>query len=90
MDLGHTLKTIGIAKLSIIPELFEAIIADHIIFSISSAISSSQHGFREGKSTLTNLTEFVNHVSLGLREHKRTDVIYTEAFNKENLSTLVH
>ena len=62
MDLGPTLKNYrGIAKLSVIPKLFEAIIADHITFSISPLIYSFQHGFRKGKSTLTHLLEFVNH-----------------------------
>ena len=83
----------GIAKLSVIPKLFEAIITDHITFSISPLISSSQHGFRKGNSTITNLLEFVNHVSLGFREHKHTDVIYTDfskAFDKVNISILIH
>ena len=59
---------------------------------ISPLISSSQVGFRKGKSTLTNLYEFFKNGSLDFREHKYTDVISTDfskAFDKVNLSTLV-
>nr|AMS38367.1 hypothetical protein [Bactrocera tryoni] len=83
----------GIAKLSAIPKLFEAIITDDITFRISPLISCSQHGFRKGKSTITNLLEFVSHVSTGFRENKNTDVIYTDfskAFDKVNHSILLN
>ncbi|XP_067617821.1 uncharacterized protein tws isoform X5 [Eurosta solidaginis] len=39
----------GIAKLSAIPKLFEAIVTNHLTFSISTLIDSSQHGFCRAK-----------------------------------------
>uniref|UniRef100_A0A0A1X4N6 Probable RNA-directed DNA polymerase from transposon BS n=1 Tax=Zeugodacus cucurbitae TaxID=28588 RepID=A0A0A1X4N6_ZEUCU len=82
----------GIAKMSAIPKLFEAIVTDQITFLISPLISFSQHGFCKGKSTVTNLLEFVNHVSMGFRDNKNTDVIYTDfskAFDRVNHSILL-
>jgi hypothetical protein len=82
----------GIAKLSALPKLFEKIITDQISRCVSSFTSPSQHGFCSGKSTTTNLLEFVSRTirnfSLGLQ----TDVIYTDfskAFDVVNHDLLI-
>lgn len=56
--------------ISAISKHFKVIIADKITYTLSPLLSRSQHVqvFRKGKSTLINLFEFMNHVSLGLRE----------------------
>ena len=51
----------GIASLSIISNVLEKIISDHLSFQLSSIISPYQHGFTKGRSTITNLLEFTNY-----------------------------
>ena len=51
-----------IAKLSAIPKIFEKIVKDKIYVLISQHISTHQHGFIAGKSTITNLASFTNYV----------------------------
>jgi Reverse transcriptase (RNA-dependent DNA polymerase) len=41
-------------------------------------ISSSQHGFVKGRSTVTNLMSVTQHISNGLDLRKQTDVIYMD------------
>jgi hypothetical protein len=48
----------GVAILSCFAKLFESIIYGHIFFSIKSTITTRQHGFFSGRSTVTNLIEF--------------------------------
>lgn len=47
-----------IAKLSVIPKLFESIVCDVLSFNCTSVLCENQHGFVKKKSTVTNLLEF--------------------------------
>ena len=49
---------IGIAKLSAIPKIFEKIVKDKIYVLISQRMSTHQHGFLAGKSTITSPFSF--------------------------------
>lgn len=74
-----------IAKLSCIPKLFESIIYDTMFFHCKPVFSSNQHGFLKGRSTTTNLTEFVSGTLCALEDGKDVDVIATDfskAFDK--------
>lgn len=74
-----------IAKLSSIPKLFESIVYDSLYFHCKSIFSPQQHGFLKGRSTTTNLTEFVSKTLQTLEEGNEVDVITTDfskAFDK--------
>lgn len=74
-----------IAKLSCIPKLFESIVYDTMYFHCKSIFSPKQHGFLKGRSTTTNLTEFVSTTLCALEDSKEVDVIATDfskAFDK--------
>ncbi|KAL9917892.1 uncharacterized protein ACN427_000469 [Glossina fuscipes fuscipes] len=82
----------GIAKLSVLPKLFERIVTQHLAFAINSYISPHQHGLRKGRSTVTNLLEFTCHVFKAFSSGSRTDVIYTDlskAFDLVNHRLLI-
>ena len=64
-----------IAKLSVIPKVFEAIINEKLKFYIKEIIPLSQHGFVQGRSTTTNLVCFTNYVVNFLESGYVVDVI---------------
>lgn len=68
----------GIAKLSVIPKLFEKIVTNRLIHMLGNFISPLQHGFVRGRSTTTNLLELTGHVFNGFSNGCQTDVIYTD------------
>lgn len=77
----------GIAKLSVIPKIFEHFITDYMCHQLSSILSSSQHGFRKGCSTISNVLQLTTHVNQGFVQGKQTDAVYTDfskAFDKVN------
>lgn len=77
----------GIAKLSIIPKLFEKIITEQLCYQVSTLISPYQHGFQKGCSTTTNLLHLTSEIYHGFLQHQQIDVIYTDfskAFDKVN------
>ena len=81
-----------ISKLPCIPKLFESIITNKISPHINKWLSECQHGFRAGRSTVTNLALFCNHVFNNFEHRLQTDVIYTDfakAFDKVNHSILI-
>ncbi|XP_075167903.1 uncharacterized protein LOC142240069 [Haematobia irritans] len=82
----------GISNLSAIPKLMEKILTNSITHQISSLLSTSQHGFRRKRSTITNLLEFTCLVNDAFRNRLQTDTIYTDfskAFDKVNHALLL-
>lgn len=74
-----------ICILSSIPKLFEKLILNKISFILNSCITTCQHGFVSGRSTLTNLTLYENFISNALSHNQQVDSIYTDfskAFDK--------
>jgi hypothetical protein len=70
-----------------VSKLFETILRDKIVKHLEEhhLISDSQHGFREGRSCLTNLLTFFEEVSSGVDEKYPVDTIYldfSKAFDK--------
>ena len=58
----------------------------------STLITTKQHGFVEGRSTLTNLINFTSDVIESFKLYKQIDVVYTDfskAFDKVDLSILL-
>ena len=65
---------------------------DQLTHQILSIISPYQHGFLKGKSTCTNLLEFVNKTIHGFVNSMQTDTIYTDfskAFDTVNHDMLL-
>jgi Reverse transcriptase (RNA-dependent DNA polymerase) len=82
----------GVAILSCFAKLFEKIIYGHLFFSIKSSISTRQHGFFSGRSTVTNLIEFTSFVIDQMEDGVQVDSIYTDfskAFDKVNHTLLI-
>lgn len=58
--------------------IFEKIMNSQILSLIGNQITQYQHGFIKGKSTNTNLVEYVTHISSSLDMGYETHVIYTD------------
>lgn len=67
-----------IAVISNFAKLFESIVAKCLFSHVSGLINDSQHGFIQGRSTSTNLCEYVQFISNHLDSRKQVDVIYTD------------
>lgn len=89
----HDIKNYrGIAKLSAIPKTFESIIAEDMNFKVKPLVSEKQHGFRSGKSTVTNLLTLTSHITEGFKLSQQTDVGYfdfSKAFDQINHRILI-
>jgi len=68
----------AIAILSTIPKLFESLVKSRIEFHIKNKLSSRQHGFTKGKSTITNLMVFSSEVFDTVGSCGQVDVVYTD------------
>lgn len=67
-----------IAILSNFSKVFEIILYRHIYKNVKHIISPSQHGFMEGRSTITNLSCFSQYISEHLDKQGQVDVVYTD------------
>lgn len=66
-------------------KVFERIIYNYIYLSVSNQVSTNQHGFLAGRSTVTNLITVTQFLSEELDKGNQVDVIYTDiskAFDK--------
>lgn len=82
----------GIAKLPVIPKLFEKMICDCTVYHWNSIICDAQHGFMKKRSTATNLLNFTSSTVRNFSQGCQTDCIYTDfskAFDKVNHKLLI-
>lgn len=66
-------------------KVFELLLFEQIYAQIKNYISQYQHGFVQGRSTITNLASFSEYVAQSLDKQGQVDVIYTDfskAFDK--------
>lgn len=77
----HVANYRRIAKLNVLPKLFERIITSRINFIIKSAIAPCQHAFLKSRSSTANLLEFGCHVFEDLNQ-SRTDGCYPHVFEQ--------
>lgn len=82
----------GIAIISCIPKLFEAIINEKLFNQIKSRITNAQHGFFKGRSTNTNLIEFVKYSLTAMDNGHHVEALYTDfskAFDRVDIPMLL-
>lgn len=78
--------------LSIILNIFEALITKMLILIISPCIYSNQHGFRSNRSISTNLLLYQSNILSSFNNHVRIDSIcinFQKVFVKVNLKLLL-
>lgn len=74
-----------VSILSNIAKAFERCIHNKLFFKIKNLITPSQHGFFPGRSTVTNLTCFLEYTYNSIDEGYQVDAVYTDfskAFDK--------
>lgn len=59
-------------------KIFEIIIYDYISFHVKNSIIIEQHGFMQGKSTVSNLVCKTQYIAEALDQKGQVDVIYTD------------
>lgn len=82
-----------ISKLSIIPKLFSKLVNNIITPLCNKLLSNDQHGFRQNRSTITNLCIFKHAILDSFEMQSQTDVIYTDmekAFDRVNHKLLIN
>jgi hypothetical protein len=77
-DKRNISKYPGISILSAIPKLFEKLVWDVITPIIRPSISDEQHGFVDGRSTVTSLVEFSNFVLSEMEDGLQVDAVYID------------
>jgi hypothetical protein len=68
----------GISILSIFSKIFEKLVVRILKQAIGDLIDKSQHGFENGKSTVTNLGEYSSFIRKNMKEKRQVDSIYTD------------
>lgn len=81
--------------LSAIPKLFDSLIYDQMYSAFKNVLIEEQHGFRKGRSALTNLCLYTHcqYMSSALDGGLQIDAIYTDftkAFDKIDHNILLH
>lgn len=75
----------SISKLTAISKIFEHAVYNRLYFATKSIVIPQQHGFRNGRSTTSNLTVFTDYCTSQLESGYQIDTIYTDfskAFDK--------
>lgn len=78
---GFRSEVVNYRGISILPafcKLFEKIVARKLRVYLRPMIDQAQHGFDEGKSTLTNLAEYTSFLRTELGARHQVDSIYTD------------
>ena len=82
----------GVAIISCIPKLFEAIVNEKIFGQVKNLISENQHGFYKGRSTATNLLQFVSFTLDAMDRGNLVHTLYTDfskAFDRVDIPLLL-
>jgi Reverse transcriptase (RNA-dependent DNA polymerase)/Endonuclease/Exonuclease/phosphatase family len=82
-----------IAILSSIPSVLERVLLNKIRWRVDGLLCDSQHGFRSGRSTVTNLTVFSDIVAFNLDKGRQVSTIYLDlakAFERVPIPLLIN
>lgn len=77
-----------ISVLSAVAKIFDRILHNYLLSKTAHLISVSQHGFTVGKSTITNLLEYVNYIATNMMNGGRVDVIFFDL--AKAFDTIIH
>ena len=83
----------GIAILSCIPKLFESIVNEKLFQQVKTRITHCQHGFFKGRSTSSNLLEFVTFTLNAMNNGNHVEALYTDfskAFDRIDIPLLIY
>lgn len=81
-----------ISVLCAVSQIFERVIFGHLYKNVKGKISLFQHGFVAGRSTVTNLLEYVHNVVEAIANGGQIDTIFTDfskAFDKVSHNLLL-
>lgn len=82
----------GVAILPTFGKLFESIVCEQLTEKFRAVITVTQHGFMKGRSTTTNLIDFVNEAIRVVEKGNQLDAIYTDvrkAFDRVQHNSLL-
>lgn len=82
-----------ISMLSCVSKVFEHIVSEHIFNTFRSTIDMNQHGFYSGRSTQTNLLQYVDFINRTLESRGEVDAVYVDfskAFDQVDHNLLCH
>ena len=82
-----------ISLLPLIGKVFEKAILSHISFHLKGTISNFQHGFVSGRSTATNLVNYIDYITAQIDSGNQVDSIYldfSKAFDSVSHSLLIY
>lgn len=68
----------GIAILPTLAKVFESLVCGRLAGALCKKLSRRQHGFLRGRSTSTNLMEFVSRTLNVIESRSQVDVVYTD------------
>lgn len=94
-DKSKAINYRPVSLTSILAKLMERIIRWYLVqyLELNNAFPDSQHGFRSGRSTISQLLEHYENIIQALEEKSNIDIImldYSKAFDKINISILLH
>lgn len=81
-----------ISLLCVFSKIFEKIIVKHLSFMLKNSLSTNQHGFIAGRSTVTNLVSFLQNTGPSVLKRGQVDVVYfdlSSAFDIVNHNLLL-
>lgn len=84
-DNSHIDNYRPISILTNFSKAFEACVYNKLFYQVKHLISPNQHGFYPSRSTVTNLTTFLNTAFNAINDKQQLDVVYTDfskAFDK--------
>jgi hypothetical protein len=82
----------GVSLQSAIPKLLDKLVSVHLSSVCNKILVENQHGFRPGRSTITNLVEYLDDLNNTMERGVQTDSIYTDyskAFDRVNHDMLI-
>lgn len=91
-DLSDINNYRPIIKYNNFVKIFEQVIQDKLIYYFSPLITIKQHGYFSGRSTVTNLTTYIEYLSRNINKDSYVDSIYTDlsrAFDSVNTNLLI-
>lgn len=68
----------GVSVLSCPAKLHESYVNDFLAAELRPLLNIHQHAYQPGKSTVTNLVDYVTHALCSMESGKQVDAVYTD------------